>query len=162
MEAATYALALGYNEADHSESRSLPQAHLDSRLRRIPAGIERMAGAIDVDDHRCVIREYRFFLPRLAIDFRQTTWCLIHMSVFFGAASGLAIRQPYIDPVLKSKAEDAFTYFVSSARKSASETMALSLWRLSDRRCRSPVTIRSAWAAIAHSRIRLSGSSFKR
>jgi hypothetical protein len=29
-----------------------------------------MAGAIDVDDQRCMIRGYRFSLPRLAIDLR--------------------------------------------------------------------------------------------
>ena len=31
-------------------------------------GIEGTAGAVDVDDQRCVIRRQRFSLPRVAID----------------------------------------------------------------------------------------------
>lgn len=50
--------------------------------------------------------------------------------------------------------------YFSSARKSASEMITLSAWRLWLRRWRSPETIHCAWAAIAHSKMRLSGSSF--
>ncbi len=32
-----------------------PAARRDSRLRRGPVGVERMTGAVDVDDQRCVI-----------------------------------------------------------------------------------------------------------
>ncbi|WP_447983314.1 hypothetical protein [Nitrospira sp. Nam74] len=46
----------------------LPQALRNSRIGRSPAGIERTAAALDVDDQRLVIRGYRFSLPRLVID----------------------------------------------------------------------------------------------
>lgn len=42
---------------------------------RAPAGVERMAGVVDVDDQRCVIRRDWVSLPRLAIDFDQTPRC---------------------------------------------------------------------------------------
>ena len=61
------------NQSSASESHHglwlVPQARRNSRIRSSPAGIERMAGAVDIDDQRCVIRGYRFSLPRLAIDF---------------------------------------------------------------------------------------------
>jgi len=47
----------------------LRHAHRNSRIRRSPAGVEGTAGAVEVDDQRCVIRGCRFSLPRLAIDF---------------------------------------------------------------------------------------------
>jgi len=52
----------------HRDSSLLSPACRNARLRRRPACIEWMAGAVDVDDHRCVIRGQRFSLPRLAID----------------------------------------------------------------------------------------------
>ncbi len=50
-------------------SSPLPLASRNSGLRRSPTDIERMAGAVEVDDPRCVIQGDRFPFPRLEIDF---------------------------------------------------------------------------------------------
>jgi len=49
--------------------------------------------------------------------------------------------------------------FLRNSRKWESVTIDIFLKCFRERRCLSPVTIKSASAAIAHSRIRLSGSS---
>lgn len=47
----------------------LPQARCNARIRRRPAGIEGMAGVVEVDDERGMVRWDRLSLPRFAIDF---------------------------------------------------------------------------------------------
>jgi len=54
---------------------SLAPARRNSRIRRSPAGIEQMAGAIDVDDKRCVIRGDRLPFRASRSISAQTTRC---------------------------------------------------------------------------------------